>query len=196
MYGGETASGRAGEKAGEAGGSWRDNTYPGVACDVASRFYCYSFALSAAWQYRFAPGHEVRQYLLDTAATFRLQGHIRTHSEVVEGRWQQGRWRLRLADGGLDDVDVLVAATGVLRVPHTPDFKGQDRFRGPVFHSAAWDHDAALTDARIAVIGNGSSGVQITTALAGRTEHLHLFQRTPQWIFPVPNRKVSPPSGR
>lgn len=179
------------EKANEVGGTWRENTYPGLSCDVPSRFYSYSFAPNPDWRHTFPPGEELQEYFVRSAEEFGLRQHIRFESEVIEARWTNGRWRLRTADGHTDVVDVLVAATGVLHHPRLPDIKGLDSFAGPYFHSARWDHSVPLQGRRIALIGTGSTGVQITNALSQVAGKLQVFQRTPQWVLPLPNFSYS-----
>lgn len=180
------------EKAEEVGGTWRENSYPGLSCDVPARFYSYSFAPNPGWTSRFAPGPEIQRYFMRTADALGLRPRISFGTEVVSARWADGRWHLRTVDGGTDTVDVLVAATGVLHRPRVPDIPGLDSFAGAAFHSARWDHSVPLDGRRIAVIGTGSTGAQIVTALSRRAAALTVFQRTPQWIMPVPDWRYSP----
>ena len=175
------------EKAHSLGGTWRENTYPGIACDVPSHFYSYSFALNPEWSQRFSPGPEIRTYLEDVAARFGVTSRIRFGREVVRCAWEDGRWRIGLADGSSDVADFVVAATGVLHHPAYPDIDGLGSFAGPCFHSARWDHSVPLEGKRIGIIGTGSSAIQITSALVDRVGELVLFQRTPQWIAPADN---------
>jgi cation diffusion facilitator CzcD-associated flavoprotein CzcO len=182
------------EKAAEVGGTWRENTYPGLSCDVPSRLYSYSFAPNPDWSRHFAPGGEIQDYLRGLAGAWGLRPLIRFGSEVTEATWDGTRWQLRTRDGRRDSADVLVSATGVLHHPRVPDIPGLETFAGAAFHSARWDHDVALDGRRIAVIGTGSTGVQIVCALAGRAERLLVFQRTPQWILPVRNARYARPT--
>jgi cation diffusion facilitator CzcD-associated flavoprotein CzcO len=175
------------EKADRLGGTWRENTYPGIACDVPSHLYSYSFALNPEWTHTFSPGNEIQAYLERVADDHGVVDAIRFGEEVTRATWTDGRWHLETAGGTEDDVDVLIAATGVLHHPRYPDLEGLEDFAGACFHSARWDHDVPLDDARVGVIGTGSTGVQIVTALAGRVRHLSLFQRTAQWIMPADN---------
>lgn len=179
------------EKAQEVGGTWRENRYPGLTCDVPSRFYSYSFAPNPEWSHFFPPGKEIENYFIATAEDLGLREHIRFGSEMTSARWEDGRWRLRTADGHQDSVDVLVAATGVLHHPRMPGIDGLTTFAGSAFHSARWDHSVPLAGKRIAVIGTGSTGVQIITALSSIAGKLLVFQRTPQWILPLPNLPYS-----
>lgn len=175
------------EKADSLGGTWRENTYPGVACDVPSHFYSYSFALNPEWSRRYAPGAEIREYFQDVARRFGVIPRIRFGQEIVRCERANGRWRLRAKDGSEDDADFIIAATGVLHHPAYPDIEGLESFAGLCFHSARWNHDVALEGKRLGVVGTGSSAVQIVSALVDRVKTLTLFQRTPQWITPIEN---------
>lgn len=178
------------EKADRIGGTWRENTYPGVACDVPAYLYSYSFAPNPEWSHVFAPGEEIEAYLCQVAARFAVDEVLELGVEVTGLEHDGRRWHLTLADGRQDVADVVVAATGVLHHPKMPDIDGLHRFAGPMFHSARWDHGVDLTGARIGVVGTGSSAVQIVTALAEKVGELHLFQRTAQWVLPLPNPTV------
>ncbi len=175
------------EKADEVGGTWRDNTYPGLTCDVPSRYYSYSFAPDPGWTHVFPDGAELQRYFVRSADRLGLRPHLRFGSEVVEATWTDGRWSLRTADGHTDTVDVLVTATGVLHHPKMPDIPGLDTFAGASFHSSRWDHSVAVEGKRVGLIGTGSTGTQITAALSKTVEQLVVFQRTAQWVMPVPN---------
>lgn len=178
------------EKAERLGGTWRENTYPGVACDVPSHLYSYSFAPNAEWSHTFAGGAEILAYFEDVARRFGVEKYVQYGTEVRRMAWESGRWHLTTADGRRDTADVVIAATGVLHHPAYPDIDGLESFAGPVFHSARWDHTVPLAGARVGVVGTGSSAVQITSALAGVVGELHLFQRTPQWVLAVPNPSI------
>lgn len=175
------------EKADRLGGTWRENTYPGLTCDVPSHLYCYSFALNPAWSHTFAPGAEIEAYFEGVAERYGIPGHVRFGEEVVSCRLEDGLWALTTATGRRDEADVVIAATGVLHHPQYPDIKGLESFAGPVFHSARWDHGAVIDDARVGLIGTGSTAVQIVSALVERVRQLSLFQRTAQWVLPAPN---------
>jgi cation diffusion facilitator CzcD-associated flavoprotein CzcO len=180
------------EKAGEVGGTWRDNTYPGLSCDIPSRYYSYTFAPNPDWTRVFPPGEEIRAYLRRVAKDLDLEPHLRLGTEVDEAEWtEQGEWRVRTTEGDEARFDFIVAASGVLHHPRTPEIPGLEEFDGAVFHSARWDHSVPLDGRRVAVIGTGSTGVQITKALAPRTASYKLFQRTPQWVFPIGNPRYS-----
>jgi len=180
------------EKADRLGGTWRENTYPGVACDVPSHLYSYSFAPNAEWSHTFSPGPEIREYMEAVAARFGVDRRIRYGTEVSRLEFgSDGRWRVETSDGGRDEADVVIAATGVLHHPRYPDIDGLDDFAGALFHSARWDHSVPLEGARLGVIGTGSSAVQIVGAVVDTVAELHLFQRTAQWILPVPNNPIT-----
>lgn len=178
------------EKADDVGGTWRDNTYPGLICDVPSRYYTYSFHPNAEWSRLNPPGAEIQTYLRRVADERGLRRYIRFGVDVTSAVWAAGRWRVTTAEG-TESFDVLITATGVLRVPRYPDIAGLDDFAGHVFHSSRWDHSVSLPDKRIGVIGTGSTGVQITGALGGDVRGLTVFQRTAQWVCPWPNPRYS-----
>ena len=178
------------EKADDVGGTWRDNTYPGLTCDVPSRYYSYSFRPNPDWSHLLPPGPEIQAYFQRVADERGIRRHIRFGADVTGARYDGGKWRLTTGDGE-ETFDVLVTATGVLRVPRYPDIPGRDTFAGPAFHSSRWDHSVCLPDKRIGLIGTGSTGVQIVAALGGEVRQLKVFQRTAQWIYPFPNVRYS-----
>lgn len=178
------------EKADRIGGTWRENTYPGVACDVPSHLYRYSFAANPDWTHVFSPGGEILDYLEDVAERHRVTEVVRFGAEVTRLEWAGGRWNLELAGGGRDHADFVIAATGVLHHPRYPDIEGLEDFAGACFHSACWDHDVALGGARVGIVGTGSTAVQITSAIVSEVAHLCLFQRTAQWVLAVPNDPI------
>ncbi len=175
------------EKADRPGGTWRENTYPGLACDVPSHLYSYSFALNPGWSHLFSPGPEIQSYLEDVARRYGVEEMVRYGDEVVGLTWTDGRWQLETASGHRDEVDVVIAATGVLHHPKMPVIDGLESFAGRAFHSARWDHSTELEGARVGIIGTGSTAVQITSAIVDRVGSLSLFQRTAQWIAPAEN---------
>ncbi len=178
------------EKAADVGGTWRDNTYPGLTCDVPSRYYSFSFRPNPTWSHLLPPGPEIQRYFQQVAGERGLLPHIRFGCDVTKAVYDDGRWRLT-TDQGEETFDVVVTATGVLRVPRYPDIPGRDMFAGPSFHSARWDHSITLPDKRIGLIGTGSTGVQITAELGGAVRGLKIFQRSAQWIYPMPNPRYS-----
>lgn len=175
------------EKADRVGGTWRENTYPGLSCDVPSHLYSYSFALTPEWSHRFSPGSQIHAYFERVADDHDLYPCIEFGQEVSRCEWRDGRWHLETAAGLTDEVDVVIAATGVLHHPRMPDIEGLDAFDGACFHSARWDHRAPLDGARIGVIGTGSTAIQITSGVIDRVARLSLFQRTAQWVLQVDN---------
>ncbi|WP_375194159.1 flavin-containing monooxygenase [Sphingobium sp.] len=181
------------EKAERLGGTWRDNRYPGLTCDVPAHAYTYSFEPYAEWQAYYAKGEEIRTYFELTAAKYEVTPHIRFGCEVMSCVWQdeEAVWLLGLSTGESVEADVVIAASGVLHHPRMPDIEGLDGFAGDVFHSARWQDEARIDGARVGVVGNGSTGVQIITALHDRAEALVHFQRSPQWIMPVPYFRYS-----
>lgn len=178
------------EKGDRIGGTWRENTYPGIACDVPSHLYSYSFAPNPDWTHTFAPGDEIRDYLERVARDHGVDRLVTFGAEVTSLEWRDGRWELATADGRGDTADVVVAATGVLHHPAYPDIPGLEEFKGAMFHSARWDHDVELAGARVGVVGTGSSAVQMAGALVDTVGELRLFQRTAQWILPTPNPPI------
>ena len=175
------------EKAGRIGGTWRENTYPGLTCDVPSHHYTYSFERNPDWTRHLPPGAEIQAYFERTCRKYGVDRLIRFNEEVEYAEYREGRWQLRMKNGAEDTCDVLIAATGVLHHPCYPDIAGIDTFGGAIFHSARWDHSVPLDGRRIGVIGSGSTGVQIVSALAGRAGLLEHYQRTAQWIMPIEN---------
>lgn len=177
------------EKAHKPCGTWRENTYPGLTCDIPSRFYQYSFALNPDWTSFMAPGAEIDAYFNRVAADYGVLDAIRFGTEVTSAEFSDGHWVVTTSAGDHERFDFIISAAGVLHRPSVPAIKGLDDFAGSSFHSARWDHSVALSGKRIGVIGTGSTGVQIVTALAGDAAHVDLFARTPQWVAPLPNFK-------
>ena len=180
------------EKADRLGGTWRENTYPGIACDVPSHLYSYSFAPNPDWSHRFWPGDEIRAYLEDVARRHGVTKKICFGTEVTRATFVGGHWHLESKDGPLGAYDVVIAATGVLHHPNIPDIPGLAEFTGARFHSARWNHAVALDGCRLGIVGTGSTAVQIVSALVDRVNRLTLFQRTAQWIAPQDNPEYGP----
>lgn len=174
------------EKADRIGGTWRENTYPGLSCDVPSHAYTYSFARNPGWSSWYAPGPEIQDYFQRVADEHGVTPLVRFGDEVISLVFDDdaGAWQLETAGGYGGRFEAVIAATGVLHHPNVPDIDGLDRFAGACFHSARWDHSVPLDGRRVGVIGTGSTAVQITSALVGRVEQFTLFQRTAQWIMP------------
>jgi cation diffusion facilitator CzcD-associated flavoprotein CzcO len=179
------------EKADRLGGTWRENEYPGIACDVPSHMYSYSFAPNPEWSHRHSPGAEIQAYFEDVARRYEVDSRIQYGKEITRCEFVDGRWKIETSDGSTDVADFVIAATGVLHHPAYPDIEGLDSFGGTTFHTARWNHDAPLDGKRIGIIGTGSTATQITTALVDRVSKLSLFQRTPQWILPIENPAYS-----
>ena len=179
------------EKADGFGGTWRENTYPGLACDVPSHLYSYSFEPNPEWSHRFSPGPEIRAYFDGVARRHGLEEITRFGEEVVACEFADGRWHLETSTGRRDVVDVVLAATGVLHHPNEPHFEGLDTFAGRAFHSARWEHDVKIAGRRVGIVGTGSTAVQITSAIVDDVARLALFQRTAQWIMPQQNPAYS-----
>jgi cation diffusion facilitator CzcD-associated flavoprotein CzcO len=179
------------EKGERLGGTWRENTYPGIGCDVPSHLYSYSFEPNPDWSHRFSPGAEIQQYFEEVARKYAVDEFIHCGEEITRCEFRDGRWQLETSTGRHDEADFLIAATGVLHHPSYPDIPGIQDFEGEVFHSARWDHDVPLEGRRIGIIGTGSTAVQITSAVVDRAAKLSLFQRTAQWIMPQENPEYS-----
>jgi cation diffusion facilitator CzcD-associated flavoprotein CzcO len=179
------------ERAGEIGGTWRDNTYPGCRCDVPSHLYSFSFAPNPNWSSTFSPQPEILAYLRDVAARFGVLDHVRFATELESAEWDEAaaRWRLETSQGPIS-AELLIAAQGPLSDPLVPDLPGLDSFEGTTFHSADWDHDHRLDGERVAVIGTGASAIQFVPKIQPLVDKLHVFQRTPPWIMPHPNRPM------
>ncbi|WP_086683196.1 NAD(P)-binding domain-containing protein [Streptomyces pseudogriseolus] len=179
------------ERAGGVGGTWRDNSYPGCACDVPSHLYSFSFAPNPDWPRSFSGQEHIRAYLERVTDTFGLRPHLRFNAEVKRMTWdaERLRWDIETTAGNWS-ADVVVSATGPLSEPKLPDLPGLDGFPGKVFHSARWDHDYDLRGKRVAVIGTGASAIQIVPSIQPQVEKLTLFQRTPAWVLPRMDRPI------
>jgi cation diffusion facilitator CzcD-associated flavoprotein CzcO len=180
------------ERADEIGGTWRDNTYPGCRCDVPSHLYSFSFAPNPNWSSTFSPQPEILEYLRGVAARFGVMPHVRFGTEMESAEWDEAesRWRLETSQGPIT-ADVLIAAQGPLSDPLVPDLPGLDSFEGTTFHSARWDHNHRLDGERVAVIGTGASAIQFVPKVQPQVGHMHVFQRTPPWVMPHPNRAMN-----
>jgi cation diffusion facilitator CzcD-associated flavoprotein CzcO len=179
------------EKADRVGGTWRDNTYPGLVCDVPAALYTYAGRTNPDWSHRFARGDEIQRYLERTADEAGLSRSIRFGEEVVRAVFDGAQWQIETARGTRTTADVLITATGFLRRPRYPEIAGIESFAGTLFHSARWDHGATLAGKRVGIIGTGSSGVQIAPAIVASVGKLSVFQRTPPWLLPFPDQAYS-----
>jgi cation diffusion facilitator CzcD-associated flavoprotein CzcO len=178
------------EQADEIGGTWRDNTYPGCACDVPSHLYSYSFALNPKWTDTFSGQHEIWEYLLECADRYGVRPHLRLGHAVREVSWDGARWTIETSQGTYT-ARVVVASTGPLSEPSTPDIPGLDSFAGTVFHSARWRHEHDLRGKAVAVIGTGASAIQFVPSIQPVVGKLNLFQRTPAWVMPRRSRRIT-----
>ncbi len=179
------------ERASDVGGTWRDNTYPGAACDVPSHAYSLSFEQRPGWSRRYAESGEIHDYLKSITNKWNLREHTRFDTEIVDARFDEdeGSWTLTTADNDTFSARVVVSCAGGLVDPMTPDIKGLQSFTGELFHTARWKHDYDLSGRRVAVIGTGASAVQVVPSIAREVEHLDVYQRTPAWVVPK-NDKV------
>lgn len=178
------------EKADSVGGTWRDNRYPGVACDVPAHYYSYSFAPNADARTTFATGAELEAYFTHIARDHGVLEHVRFGTEAVDARWTGTDWRVTTDDGTVQHFDVVITAVGRLHRPRIPEIAGMDDFAGVITHSSRWDPATDLTGTRVGVIGTGSSAVQITSAASKVAAHLDLYQRTAQWVMPMANEQI------
>jgi cation diffusion facilitator CzcD-associated flavoprotein CzcO len=180
------------ERAGSVGGTWRDNRYPGCACDVPSHLYSFSFAPNPDWPRTFSGQEHIRAYLEHVTDVFRIRPHLRLDCEVLRMAWDGERlcWDIETSGGRLS-ADVVVSAAGPLSDPRIPDIPGIDSFPGKVFHSARWDHHHDLRGKRVAMVGSGASAAQIVPEIQPRVARLTLFQRTPPWVLPRVDRAIS-----
>jgi len=180
------------ERAGSVGGTWRDNTYPGCACDIPSHLYSFSFAPNPDWSHSFSRQPEIWRYLEDVTDRYSLRRHLVFGTELNRADWAAGeaRWRLQTSRGELT-ADVLICAAGPLSEPSLPDVPGLADFSGAVFHSARWNHDFDLARKRVAVVGTGASSIQIVPEIQPVVHRLMLFQRTPAWVVPRRDRAIS-----
>jgi cation diffusion facilitator CzcD-associated flavoprotein CzcO len=182
------------EKAEDVGGVWRENTYPGAACDVPSPFYSYSYEPNPRWPHRYSRQSAILDYIRGVADKYDLRRHIRFGTEVTGAAFDEsaGKWTVEVSNGEPVVVDVLVSAVGQLSRPGYPDIAGREKFAGPAFHSATWDHDVDLRGKRVAVIGTGASAIQFIPAIQPEVEHLTVFQRSAPYIVPRPDREWHP----
>ncbi|MDR3417770.1 MAG: NAD(P)/FAD-dependent oxidoreductase [Nevskia sp.] len=181
------------EKGNEVGGTWRDNTYPGAACDVQSHLYSYSFAPKTDWSKRYAGWREIQDYILKVTDDYRLRPFIRFGQEVVSAQFdqEQGRWIIGTRSGDTIVARHWVLASGPLHVPAIPQIPGLDKFKGKLFHSAQWDHGYDLAGKNVVSIGTGGSAIQYVPEIAPKVKQLYVFQRTPAWVIPRDERAYS-----
>lgn len=178
------------EKRSEVGGTWRDNRYPGLHCDVPSQSYCYSFDLNPAWSHRYSPGPEIQRYFQRVARRHRIREITRFNSELVAAHFDGEQWQLRMQDGFEAQADFVIAATGALHHLNFPDIAGLDSFAGTTVHTGDWPADLDLRGKRVGIIGTGATAAQLVPAIIDDVSELTLFQRSAQWIAPAPNPRV------
>lgn len=179
------------EKGDDVGGTWRENHYPGAACDVQSHMYSFSFAPKTDWSRRYAGWEEIHAYMKETTDKFKLRQHILFNSEVTAAAFDESiaHWNVSLADGSHIKAKFFVMASGPLHIPQVPKVKGIENFKGKVFHSAQWAHDYDLNGKAVASIGTGGSAIQYIPEIARETKQLYVFQRTPAWVIPRDERR-------
>ena len=182
-------------EAGDAiGGVWRDNHYPGCACDIPAALYSYSYAQNPSWSRRFPPHSEIRAYLERLVDRYGVRAALRLRTRATRAAWDDARglWTVDAEDGRRFEAQVLVPAVGQLSRPVVPDLPGLDTFAGPAFHTARWDDSVDLAGRRVAVLGTGASAIQVVPAIAGKAAHVTVLQRTPPWVLPKPDRRYGP----
>ena len=178
------------EKSEAIGGTWRDNRYPGLVCDIPSRFFSFSFAPNPDWSHVFSPQSEILAYLEKMAERYGLWSHIRLETPIESAAFEDGRWSVRTPDGEAS-YDFLLSATGILHHPRLPEVDGLESFAGQAFHTARWPEKLDLAGKSVGIIGNGATGIQVVETVGSQVGRLSLFQRTPHWVFPLPNRRYS-----
>lgn len=170
------------------GGTWRVNTYPGLACDVKSHLYSYSFELNPNWSRLWSPQPEILEYFERCAQRHGLAPHLRLNTEIVAARWDGRQWRLTTAGKDEHTFDIVVSAVGMFTQPLMPDLEELEPFTGTLMHTARWDHSVDLTGARVAVLGTGSTAAQLIPEIAKVAAKVYSVQRSPTWILPKPDR--------
>lgn len=180
------------EKADDIGGTWRDNTYPGAACDVSSHLYSYSFEQNPNWNRMFSGQKEIYNYLKHCVAKYQLESYIHFNIEILGGNYNEttGKWTLQTNKEDRE-CRFWVNAMGPLNRQNFPNIQGRTSFEGAAFHSSQWNHDFDLKDKKVAVVGTGASAIQIIPAIAAQVKELVVFQRSPAWVMPKPDREMS-----
>ena len=172
------------EKADDVGGTWRENTYPGVACDVPSHLYSFSFEQNPNWSRRYSPGAEIWDYMRHCAKKYDLYRSIQFGKTVIDIEHDGAKWRVDFADGSSVKADYVISGLGGLHEPNIPDFEGLQSFNGTSFHTAQWRHDVDLAGKRVGIIGSAASALQVIPEIVDKVAHLDVYQRTPNWIIP------------
>ena len=181
------------EKGERLGGTWRDNAYPGLSCDVPSYWYSYSFEPNPDWTYRFSYGPEILKYVEHVAEKYDVNRVINFNSPVTKLTYLGPKWRLEAQGHEAQIFDFVITAAGVLHHVAYPDIPGLDTFKGPMFHSARWDSSVSLAGKRVGIIGTGSTSAQIVGEITKDVGFMSVFQRTPHWMAPLTQRKYSAP---
>lgn len=179
------------EKKDKIGGTWRENTYPGVACDIPAHMYTYSFEPNPNWSHRFAHGDEIQAYFEHVANKYQVLPIIRFNETVTSCHFNDAKWTLKTSQDQTYVADFVVSATGILHHPAKPDIPGLGSFKGACFHTAEWDHSVPLKDKKVGVIGTGSTAAQAIPEVVKDAGKVSVFQRTPQWIVNLPNKQFS-----
>jgi cation diffusion facilitator CzcD-associated flavoprotein CzcO len=181
------------EREDDVGGTWHANTYPGCQCDVPSNLYSFSFAPNPDWTHSYPEQPQIQRYLRGCAERFGVLAHTHCGCEMQEATWEPTarRWRIETSQGPLS-AKVVVAAPGLLSEPTMPLIPGIGRFRGTIFHTARWDHAHDMAGERVALVGTGATAIQVGPRIRPQVARLHVFQRTPPWILPHPDRAISP----
>lgn len=179
------------EKKATLGGTWRENAYPGVACDIPAHMYTYSFEPNPEWSHRFAGGAEIQQYFERASAKYGVTKSIHFNESASSSVYHNGRWTVKTSRGHTHEVDFVINCTGILHHAVLPKIKGLDSFEGETFHTSQWRSDLNLEGKNIGVIGTGSTATQLIPEVAKVARKLSVFQRTAQWVAPVPNKRFS-----
>lgn len=179
------------EKSDDVGGTWRENTYPGIACDVPSHVYSFSFELNPNWSQAYSPGAEIWAYCERCVDKYDLRRNLRLGAEVTELRFDGDRWQITTTAGATITADVVVSGLGGLHRPNHARIPGKDEFKGKIFHTAEWRHDYDLADRKVAIIGTGASAAQVLPGIANDVAEVTVFQRSAAWVFPRMTREIS-----
>ena len=181
------------EKTKDVGGTWRENQYPGAACDVQSHMYSFSFAPKTNWSKRYAEAGEIFSYIQDITEQFQLREYCQFEHEVTRAEYDEGRciWTLSFKEHDPLEAQFVIFASGPLHVPQIPHIKGIEKFQGKVFHSSEWDHHYDLIGKNVASIGTGGSAIQYIPEIAKQVKQLYVFQRTAAWVIPRDERQYS-----
>jgi cation diffusion facilitator CzcD-associated flavoprotein CzcO len=184
------------EKADEFGGTWRDNSYPGCACDIPSHLYSFSFEPNPDWKHLFSFAGEIEPYLVRVADKYHLRERTLFGVKVEKAEWsdREYRWHVTCTDGREFVCQFLISGVGALHIPSVPDIPGRDEFEGHAFHSAEWNHGVDLKGKRVAIVGTGASAIQIVPEIVDTVGELQLYQRTPAWVMPRRNFKIPLPA--